>query len=137
MQGPRHSPADEDDGSVRLDKWLWAARFYKTRSLATAAVDAGHVRLNEQRCKPARTVKAGDQIKLVRGGEELEVCVLAISSVRGPAPLAQQLYEESTASMQRRIEAAKLRKLTPETIEGGGRPTKRARRELERWRSER
>lgn len=129
---PGRSPmADE----VRIDKWLWAARFYKTRSLATAAIDAGHVRLNDQRCKPGRNVQPGDRIVLVRPGEEREVVVRALSVLRGPASVAQTLYEETQESLARREQAAALRKLTGAPLPASGRPTKRDRRAIERFRS--
>jgi len=136
MSRGRHpQTGDDDTGAVRIDKWLWAARFYKTRSLATAAIDAGHVRLNDQRCKPGRNVQPGDRIVLVRPGEEREVVVRALSVLRGPASVAQTLYEETQESLARREQAAALRKLTGAPLPASGRPTKRDRRAIERFRS--
>ena len=125
-----------DDGSrVRLDKWLWAARFYKTRSLATAAIGAGDVRVVRERVKPARAVKAGDELQIRRGDDVMNVVVRELSSVRGPAPGAQRLYEETEDSRQRRARAAERRALAREpALDIKGRPTKRDARELRRMR---
>ncbi|KRG46737.1 RNA-binding protein [Stenotrophomonas panacihumi] len=89
---------------VRLDIWLWAARFYKTRSLAKQAVETGKVDVDGQRPKPSRSVRPGQALRVVRGEEVFEVQVLGLSEQRGPAPVAQQLYAESDASRQRRAE---------------------------------
>lgn len=122
-------------GSVRLDKWLWAARFYKTRSLATAAISAGNVRVAHERVKPARDVKAGDELQIRRGDDLMDVVVRELSSARGPAPVAQRLYEETEQSRQRRARAAERRALSREPALGiKGRPTKRDARELRRLR---
>jgi len=122
--------------AIRLDKWLWAARFYKTRSLATAAVTAGEVRVARERVKPARDVKPGDVLHIRRGDDLMEVVVRALSDVRGPAPVAQLLYEETGASRQRRAEAAERRALAREpALDIKGRPTKRDARVLRRLRS--
>lgn len=88
--------------SLRLDKWLWAARFYKTRSLATAAISAGHVHLNAERVKPAKTVKLGDIVRIRKGSVEMTVSVDGISGKRGSATLAQALYTESEQSIASR-----------------------------------
>ena len=88
--------------SVRLDQWLWAARFFKTRSLARQAVDTGKVEIGGQRAKAARSVRVGDSLRIARGEEVFEVQVRALSDRRGPASVAQTLYEESEASRQRR-----------------------------------
>ncbi len=123
---------------LRIDKWLWAARFYKTRSLAVEEIDKGRVAVNGQNVKPAREVKAGDTVAMRREGVTRTVVVLGIASMRGPAPVAQQLYEETPESLQARTQAAEQRHFAPEpahTIEHG-RPTKRGRRELDdaqRW----
>ena len=120
---------------VRLDKWLWAARFYKTRSLATAAVNAGDVRIARERVKPARDVKPGDELQVRRGDDVMEVVVRELSEVRGPAPVAQRLYEETAESRARRAEAAERRRLAREPSLGiKGRPTKRDARLLKRLR---
>ena len=124
-----------DARSVRLDKWLWAARFYKTRSLATAAISAGDVRVARERVKPARDVKAGDELQIRRGDDVMDVVVRELSSVRGPAPVAQRLYEETEESRQRRARAAERRALAREpALDIKGRPTKRDARELRRLR---
>ena len=117
--------------NVRIDKWLWAARFFKTRSLATDAVDTGRVRLDGDRIKPARTVKVGEKLLVDNGAEVWEIVVLAISDVRGPAPVARLLYEETSASVVKRENDQEARKLYREpgtTIKG--RPTKRDRRAI-------
>ena len=88
--------------ALRLDKWLWAARFYKTRSLATAAISGGHVHLNAERVKPAKTVKVGDVVRVRKGSLEMTVSVDAIRAKRGSATIAQALYTESQESITRR-----------------------------------
>ena len=123
--------------SVRLDKWVWAARFFKTRSLATAAINAGEVRVARERVKPARDVKVGDELQIRRGDDVVDVVVLELSSVRGPAPVAQRLYEETEASRQRRARAAERRVLAREpALDIKGRPTKRDARVLKRLRGD-
>jgi ribosome-associated heat shock protein Hsp15 len=117
--------------NVRIDKWLWAARFFKTRSLATDAVDTGRVRLEGERIKPARPVKIDDKLLIDNGAELWEVRVLGISDVRGSAPVARLLYEETVESVAKRENEHEARKLYREpgtTIKG--RPTKRDRRAL-------
>lgn len=122
---------------VRLDKWLWAARFYKTRSLATAAVTAGEVRVARERVKPARDVKPGDELQVRRGDDVMDVVVRALSDVRGPAPVAQRLYEETEESRERRAKAAERRALVREpALDIKGRPTKRDARALRRVRGD-
>jgi ribosome-associated heat shock protein Hsp15 len=118
---------------LRIDKWLWAARFFKTRSLATDEIDKGRIAVNGQEAKPAREVKAGDTVAIRREGVTRTVVVKGISSVRGPAPVAQQLYEETPESLQEREKAAERRRFAKEpalSIEHG-RPTKRGRRDLD------
>jgi ribosome-associated heat shock protein Hsp15 len=117
--------------NVRIDKWLWAARFFKTRSLATDAVDNGKVRLGGERIKPARAVKIDDLLTIDNGADMWEVTVLGISDKRGAAPVARLLYQETEASVARRENDADARKLYREP--GSmikGRPTKRDRRAL-------
>ena len=120
---------------LRLDKWLWAARFYKTRALATDEIDKGRVRVNEQIVKPARELKPGDLVELRQGVVLRTVLVRGLSAVRGPAPVAQQLYEETPASIATREAAAERRRLAPEPANAieQGRPTKRDRRQLAEW----
>jgi ribosome-associated heat shock protein Hsp15 len=118
---------------LRIDKWLWAARFYKTRSLAADEIDKGRVAINGQEVKPAREVKAGDTVSMRREGITRSVLVKAVSDVRGPAPVAQQLYEETPESVREREQAIEQRRYAREpalAIEHG-RPTKRGRRDLE------
>nr|WP_245591389.1 RNA-binding S4 domain-containing protein [Derxia gummosa] len=120
---------------VRLDKWLWAARFFKTRSLATEACQAGRIKLNGAVVKPAHDVRAGDWLLVRSPGGEFEIQVQGVSDVRGPAPVAQALYAETDASRKSREREAEQRRLAPEpSFELHGRPTKRDRREMERWR---
>lgn len=121
------------DLSVRLDKFLWAARFFKTRTLATDAVDGGRVKLNGERVKPARGVKPGDVIVVPMGWDEAEVVVLAVSDKRGSAPVAQALYRETDESAQQRALRAEQRRLAREPAQDiRARPTKRDRRQLDR-----
>ena len=118
---------------LRIDKWLWAARFFKTRSLATDEIDKGRVAVNGQEAKPAREVKVGDTVAIRREGLTRTVVVRGLSGVRGPAPVAQQLYEETPESIAERAKAAEQRRYAREpalAIEHG-RPTKRGRRELD------
>lgn len=123
------------DEAVRIDKWLWAARFFKTRSLATAAVTAGEVRVAGERVKPARVVKPGDELQIRRGDDVMDLRVRDLSGVRGPAPVAQRLYEETEESRRRRAVAAERRKLAREpALDIKGRPTKRDARVLRRLR---
>lgn len=121
---------------MRLDKWLWAARFYKTRGLASEEIDKGRVRVNDAPAKPGREVRIGDRIELRQGPVSRTVDVRALSGVRGPAPVAAQLYQETEASIAERQRLAELRRLAPEPAMAyeQGRPTKRERRELDGWR---
>jgi ribosome-associated heat shock protein Hsp15 len=120
--------------SLRIDKWLWAARFYKTRSLAAEEIGKHRVQVNGQDVKASREVKPGDVVRLRQGLVEREVKVLGISAVRGPAPVAQQLYEETAESVQRREAAAQQRRLAAEPAHAieQGRPTKRDRRQMDK-----
>jgi len=119
---------------LRIDKWLWAARFYKTRSLAAEAVEGGKARLNGERVKPAKDVKPGDTV-MVRAGElEWTVAVLALSVRRGPASEAALLYRESDESKKKREDRIAMRQAGPQPVTHGlGRPTKRERRNLDRF----
>lgn len=130
------SDATEDRGRVRLDKWLWAARFYKTRALAAEEIARGRVGVNGQPAKASRELKPGDRIELRQGPVQRTVLVRALSSVRGPAPVAQALYEETPESAAARLKAAEQRRLAAEPAAAieQGRPTKRDRRQLADWR---
>jgi len=121
----------EPDDKLRIDKWLWAGRFFKTRSLAAEAVESGKVTMAGARVKPAKTVGAGDVLVIRLGPYQHEVEVLGLSAKRGPAPVAQKLYRETDASKQRRAVQAEQNKLLPQS-DLKGRPTKRDRREIER-----
>ena len=127
-----------DETGMRLDKWLWAARFYKTRAVAVEFIDKARVQVNGQQVKRARELHVGDRVAL-RQGEQGEIArdvqVLALSHVRGPAAMAQQLYAETEASIAAREAAARARALHPEPAQAiaHGRPTKRDRRQLADW----
>jgi ribosome-associated heat shock protein Hsp15 len=121
-------------GRVRLDKWRWAARWFKTRSLAADEVERGRVLVNGAPAKPARDIRPGDVLTIRQGEVRREVRVVALATVRGPAPVAQALYEETPASVQARQEAAERRRqgVEPALAITNGRPTKHDRRELTR-----
>lgn len=125
--------SDHSTHKVRLDKWLWAARFYKTRSLSADEIDKGRVRVNGQIAKPSREVKPGDVVELRMGPVERTLTVRAISGVRGPAPVAALLFEETAESIAKRLAAAEQRRLSPEPAHSlvQGRPTKRDRRSMD------
>lgn len=128
-------PAPET-GTTRVDVWLWAARFFKTRSLARQAIDGGHIEVNDAGCKPARTLRVGDRLKISRGAERLDVEVLVLSDRRGPASVAQALYAETESSRLTREAARELHRL----VGPGGppqRPDKQARRDLRRLKHDR
>lgn len=121
--------------SVRIDKWLWAARFYKTRSAAQQAIEGGKVKLNGDRTKAAKDLKPGDRLSINIGVHEWAVTVLQLSAQRGPAPVARTLYDESEESRSRRKHTIEQRRERFEpAMSRKGRPTKRERRELDRWR---
>ena len=121
-----HTP---DPAPLRVDKWLWAARFYKTRRLATEALQAGHVRVNGERCKPSKCLKPGDLVSVEKNAQRFDIEVLALSGIRGSAEIAHTLYLETAESITRREEASTLAR-----IAHGGRtapaqkPDKRERR---------
>lgn len=117
---------------LRIDKWLWAARFYKTRGLAVEEIGKGRVLVNGQVAKPAREVKPGDLVMVRKSVPPIEVEVLGVSRVRGPAPVAAKLYRETDESVAKRAHAAEMRRLAPEPSHDyeDGRPTKRDRRIL-------
>lgn len=126
-----------DGEGIRIDKWLWAARFFKTRTLATEAVDGGHIQLNGTRIKPARTVRPGDKLHIVIGEQRWELVVTAVADKRGSATIARTLYEEtpeSIAARQAKIEARRVEYEPSDDMRG--RPTKRDRRQIGRVRWE-
>ena len=117
--------------SLRIDKWLWAARFFKTRSLATEAIHAGHIKLNGNTVKPARELRLGDTLDLAIGDEKWTVEVLGLNDQRRPASEAQQLYAETPESHDRRAAAKEARRLAPAPgSDLRGRPTKKDRRQI-------
>lgn len=123
----------EHPRGVRLDKWLWAARFYKTRGLSADAIDAGKIEVNDERAKRARLVQAGDKIRIRIGPYEHIVTIKDVSERRGSAPIAQALYEEDSESKKaREVMAAHVRAMNANTGYESGRPTKKDRREIQR-----
>ena len=122
----------ESDDRVRIDKWLWAARFFKTRSLATEAVDGGKVEVNGERAKPSKLIKPGDELRLRLGPYEHILIVRALGERRGPASVAQGLYDETAASKEAREKLSSQLRMSPATFvyEEKGRPTKKDRRDL-------
>ena len=117
---------------IRIDKWLWAARFYKTRSLATEEIDKGRVRVNDMEVKPAKEVKVGDTVVLRQGPVTRTMLVRAISDKRGGAPQAQLLYAELESSIKLREQIAQQHRSEPANSQDHGRPTKRDRRSLDK-----
>ena len=131
----KHDTTDDDRSRMRLDKWLWAARFYKTRGLAAEEVGKGRVSVNGQSAKASRELKPGDLLELRQGEVLRTVEVKALSHLRGPAPVAQALYAETQESIARREKAAEQRRVAAEPAQAieQGRPTKRDRRKLADW----
>ncbi|NHN79479.1 ribosome-associated heat shock protein Hsp15 [Azotobacter chroococcum] len=127
---------EKDDEKVRLDKWLWAARFYKTRALAKEAIEGGKVHCRGERCKPSKEPKIGEELTIRTGFDERTVVIRALSAVRRGAPEAQLLYEETAESRARREEAAALRKAGALGVETDGRPSKKQRRQLFQFRQD-
>jgi ribosome-associated heat shock protein Hsp15 len=122
---------------VRLDKWLWAARFFKTRTLATREIDLGRVRVAGERVKPAHEVRRGEHLEIRLGEQRIELIVRELSTLRGPAPVARALYEEQPRSVARREQLANARRFGVEPARAlTGRPTKKEGRLLRQWRSE-
>ena len=120
---------------MRLDKWLWAARFFKTRTIAARACDLGRITFGGQVVKPARDIQVGDLLKIRNDSGDFEVEVLALSEMRGPAPVARTLYQETSQSQELRQQLAEQRKLMPHVeAEREGKPSKRDRREIEKLR---
>ncbi|UVJ44253.1 S4 domain-containing protein [Pseudomonas sp. LS1212] len=126
----------EEDDKVRLDKWLWAARFYKTRALAKAAIESGKVHCRGERCKPGKEPRVGDEFQIRTGFDERTVVVKALSAVRRGAPEAQELYTETEQSIARREQAAAMRKAGALGVSTDGRPTKKQRRQLHQFHDE-
>lgn len=125
------------ESPVRLDKWLWAARFFKTRSVAREAVSGGKVHLNDNRAKPGRSLNIGDELRIQRGEEEYTITVLELSIRRGPAVVAQTLYEESEQSRIKREQHAEQRKLEHQQhATRERRPDKRQRRRIVRFKQD-
>lgn len=121
--------------SVRIDKWLWAARFFKTRAMASRACDLGRILSNGQSAKPAREVRIGDMLRITNEGGDFEIEVLQVSEVRGPASVAQTLYSETESSKEMRLKVAAERKVLREfEVLPAGRPSKRDRREIIQFR---
>ncbi|WP_312260651.1 RNA-binding S4 domain-containing protein [Limnohabitans sp.] len=120
--------------SLRIDKWLWAARFYKTRSIASDEVGKNRVQVNGQDAKPSKEIKPGDTVRLRQGAVERTVVVQGLSAVRGPAPVAQLLYTETPESIEARQKTAEQNRLAREPAHSieQGRPTKRDRRQIEK-----
>lgn len=128
---------DTGKSQVRLDKWLWAARFYKTRTLAKEAIEGGKVHYNEQRCKPGKTVETGATVKLRQGFQERIVVIDDISDKRRGAPEAQTLYHETDDSIRKREDLAWQRKtMQAAQLPPARRPTKKDRRELQKFREQ-
>ncbi|MBL8523988.1 MAG: RNA-binding S4 domain-containing protein [Betaproteobacteria bacterium] len=124
--------SEVDKGAVRLDKWLWAARFYKTRQIAIDAINAGRVEVNGERAKPSKSVKVGDTMRVRRPPYEILLKVTAISEKRGSATIARELYAETAESIAAREQLqAELRDMPPPIFKG--RPTKKDRRTIENW----
>jgi ribosome-associated heat shock protein Hsp15 len=125
----------EDKDAMRVDKWLWVTRHFKTRSLAAEAIESGRVKVNDERAKPAKLVKPGDTVHVRKPPYEFALVVKALSDRRGPAKEAQLLYEETPQSIAERDKvAAEMREMPPPLFKG--RPTKKDRRELERFQSQ-
>ncbi len=129
------SDSDHEADKLRIDKWLWAAHFFKTRALAITAIESGKVLVNEARAKPAKTVGPGDLVAIRLGPYTFVVEVLALSDKRGPAPQAQLLYRETPESIKQREALAFERKAQEQNVTREGRPTKKERRDIDRFRS--
>ena len=128
--------SSETPDKVRLDKWLWAARFYKTRALAKEAIEGGKVHCRGERCKPSKEPKVGDELVLRAGYDERTVVIEQLSAVRRGAPQAQLLYSETQESLEAREKSAALRKAGALGIQTDGRPTKKQRRQIHRFKEQ-
>lgn len=127
--------SEKDNDKVRLDKWLWAARFFKTRALAKAAIEGGKVHCKGERCKPGKEPRIGEELVIRAGFDERTVIIRALSAVRKGAPEAQLLYEETADSLSRRENAAAMRKAGALGVTTDGKPSKKQRRDLQRFHS--
>lgn len=125
---------DSQSEKVRLDKWLWAARFFKTRALAKAAIEGGKVHCRGERCKASKEIRVGDELDIRVGFDTRTVRVIQLSEVRRGAPEAQQLYAERAESIARREQQTELRKAGMLGVQTDGRPNKKQRRQLLQWR---
>jgi ribosome-associated heat shock protein Hsp15 len=126
--------SESESSKIRIDKWLWAARFFKTRSLASDAINGGHVHLNGSRIKTSRAVAIGDELRIQRGHEQMVVMVQALSDKRGPAAVAQTLYAETEASRTAREQSAEQRRLQSAGVSlPDRRPNKHERRNIIRF----
>jgi ribosome-associated heat shock protein Hsp15 len=132
---PAAAAAPAESADMRLDKWLWAARFYKTRSLAAEEIEKGRIQVNGQPAKPARAVRLQDRIEIRQPGWVRELLVTGLSAIRGPAPVARTLYQETEQSLHAQQQAAEARRfgVEPASAQAEGRPTKRDRRDLADW----
>jgi len=129
-----NAQCSDDLQPVRLDRWLWAARYYKTRSLAKQAIDGGKVHLNGQRSKPSRAVHIGDEVSVSKGTEKFQLTVLQLAEKRGPATVAQKLYQELEESIKKRTETAEMRKIQHRSeYASNGKPDKRQRRKIHQF----
>lgn len=125
------NPHDDKSTDIRLDKWLWACRFYKTRAIAKAAIEGGKIQYDGNKPKPSKIVSVGDRIKLRQGFDEKMVLVTALSDRRQSAPIAQTLYQETKESVQKREQIANLRKIAAPSTQG--KPDKKQRRQIHRF----
>ncbi len=128
--------SDAQQDKVRLDKWLWAARFFKTRALAKEAIEGGKVHCRGERCKPSKEPKVGDELVIRAGYDERTLVIEQLSAVRRGAPQAQLLYRETEESLSAREKAAELRKAGAIGIQTDGRPTKKQRRQIHRFKDQ-
>lgn len=128
--------SDAQQDKVRLDKWLWAARFFKTRALAKEAIEGGKVHCRGERCKPSKEPKVGDELVIRAGYDERTIVIEQLSAVRRGAPQAQLLYRETADSLSARENAAELRKAGAIGIQTDGRPTKKQRRQIHRFKDQ-
>lgn len=133
MPSEKNSAPQAPLQKMRIDKWLWCARFYKTRSLASQAVEGGKIRLNQERIKPAQAVAPGDRVSIQLGEFNWQIEIVALSWQRSAAPIAQTLYREEAASLARRQQQMLEKAATPSDLRMKGRPTKRDRRHIRRF----